>query len=109
MQPATPSPAVQAIRSLALVGQTGGGKTSLAEALLVQAGAIGAPSARLMFTHALRGRGIAAEDVAELLDETSQELRFSRQLLQATMENVSQGIAVADAEARIVAWNSRYL
>jgi Na+/proline symporter/signal transduction histidine kinase len=73
------------------------------------AGAIGAPSARLMFTHALRGRGIAAEDVAELLDETSQELRFSRQLLQATMENVSQGIAVADMEARVVAWNSRYL
>lgn len=73
------------------------------------AGAIGASSARLMFTHALAGRGIAAEDVAELLDETSQELRFSRQLLQATMENVAQGIAVADNEAHIVAWNSRYL
>jgi PAS domain S-box-containing protein len=73
------------------------------------AGAIGASSARLMFTHALAGRGIAAEDVAELLDETSQELRFSRQLLQATMENVAQGIAVADSEAHIVAWNRRYL
>ncbi|MES2993913.1 MAG: elongation factor G [Pseudomonadota bacterium] len=43
MPPATPSPAVQAIRTLALVGQTGGGKTSLAEALLCRAGAIGAP------------------------------------------------------------------
>jgi PAS domain S-box-containing protein len=75
----------------------------------VLAGAIGASSARLMFTHALGGRGIAAEEVAELLDETSQELRFSRQLLQATMENVSQGIAVADSDARIVAWNRRYL
>jgi len=75
----------------------------------VLAGAIGASSARLMLTHALRGRGITAEEVAELLDETSQELRFSRQLLQATMENVSQGIAVADTEARIVAWNRRYL
>ena len=75
----------------------------------VVAGAIGASSARLMFTHALAGRGIPAEDVAELLDETSQELRFSRQLLQATMENVSQGIAVADADAHIVAWNRRYI
>jgi PAS domain S-box-containing protein len=75
----------------------------------VLAGAIGASSARLMLTHALRGRGLAAEDVAELLDETSQELRFSRQLLQATMENVSQGISVADTEGRIVAWNRRYL
>jgi len=75
----------------------------------VLSGAIGASSARLMFTHALKGRGIAAEDVAELLDETSQELRFSRQLLQTTMENVSQGIAVADSDARIVAWNRRYI
>ncbi len=75
----------------------------------VLAGAIGASSARLMFTHAMAGRGIAPEEVAELLDETSQELRFSRQLLQATMENVAQGIAVADADLRIVAWNRRYL
>jgi PAS domain S-box-containing protein len=75
----------------------------------VLAGAIGASSARMMFTHAMAGRGIPPEDVAELLDETSQELRFSRQLLQATMENVSQGISVADADARIVAWNRCYL
>jgi len=75
----------------------------------VLAGAIGASSARLIFTHALRGRGLAAEEVAEILDETSQELRFSRQLLQATMENVSQGISVVDGDGRIVAWNGRYL
>lgn len=75
----------------------------------VLAGAIGASSARLMFTHALQGRGLAAEEVAELLDETSQELRFSRQLLLATMESMAQGISVADAEGRIVAWNRRYL
>ena len=75
----------------------------------VLVGAIGSSSARLMFTHALLGRGLAPEEVAEMLDETSQELRFSRQLLQATMENVAQGISVADAEGRIVAWNHRYL
>ena len=46
---------------------------------------------------------------AELLDETSQELRFSRQLLQATMENVTQGISVVDAQLHVVAWNRRYL
>ena len=43
MQPAVPHAAIQAIRSIALVGQTGAGKTSLAEALLCKAGAIGAP------------------------------------------------------------------
>ncbi|HEY4066337.1 MAG TPA: GTP-binding protein, partial [Burkholderiaceae bacterium] len=38
-----PDAAIQAIRSLALVGQTGAGKTSLAEALLHRAGMLGAP------------------------------------------------------------------
>ena len=40
--PAT-HPDLQAIRTIALVGQTGAGKTTLAEALLCEAGAIGAP------------------------------------------------------------------
>ncbi|MES1163570.1 MAG: GTP-binding protein, partial [Rhizobacter sp.] len=43
MSQSAPHAAVQAIRSLALVGQTGAGKTSLAEALLHKAGALGAP------------------------------------------------------------------
>ena len=43
MTPSVQEPDIQAIRTIALVGQTGAGKTSLAEALLCQAGAIGAP------------------------------------------------------------------
>ena len=43
MTPTAPHPDIQAIRTVALVGQTGAGKTSLAEALLVKAGMIGAP------------------------------------------------------------------
>ena len=39
----TPHAEIQAIRTVALVGQTGAGKTSLSEALLCKAGAIGAP------------------------------------------------------------------
>jgi len=75
----------------------------------VLAGSIGASSARVVLTHALKRKGLSLDEVAELLDETSQELRFGRQLLQATMENVAQGISVVDAEMRIVAWNRRYL
>jgi PAS domain S-box-containing protein len=75
----------------------------------VLAGSIGASSARVVLTHALKRKGLSLDEVAELLDETSQELRFSRQLLQATMENVTQGISVVDAQMRIVAWNRRYL
>ena len=43
MTPTAPHPDIQAIRTVALVGQTGAGKTSLAEALLVKAGMLGAP------------------------------------------------------------------
>ena len=75
----------------------------------VLAGSIGASSARVVLTHALKRKGMGVDEVAELLDEASQELRFSRQLLQATMENVTQGISVVDAEMRLVAWNKRYL
>jgi PAS domain S-box-containing protein len=75
----------------------------------VLAGSIGASSARVVLTHALKRKGLEVDEVADLLDETSQELRFSRQLLQATMENITQGISVVDAQMRIVAWNRRYL
>jgi Na+/proline symporter/signal transduction histidine kinase len=73
------------------------------------AASIGASSARVVLTHALHRKGLEVDEVAELLDETSQELRFSRQLLQATMENVTQGISVVDAQLHVVAWNRRYL
>ncbi len=75
----------------------------------VIAGSIGSSSARVVLTHALKRKGLDLDEVAELLDETSQELRFSRQLLQATMENITQAISVVDADLRIVAWNRRYL
>jgi PAS domain S-box-containing protein len=75
----------------------------------VLAGSIGPSSARIVLTHALKRKGLDVDEVAELLDETSQELRFSRQLLAATMENVTQGISVVDADMNLVAWNRRYL
>lgn len=73
------------------------------------AGAIGGASARRVLTTALRGTGLDLGEVVSLLDEASQELRFNRELLSATLENISQGISVVDAEMRLVAWNRRYL
>jgi PAS domain S-box-containing protein len=73
------------------------------------AGSLGASSARMLLTHVLRRGGLEVDEVAEFLDETSQELNFSRQLLQATMENVAQGISVVDGNLQLIAWNRRYI
>jgi len=72
------------------------------------AAAIGAASARLTLTSALRGSGMELGEVVALLDEANQELRFNRQVLSTTMENISQGVSVVDPQMRLVAWNRRY-
>jgi Na+/proline symporter/signal transduction histidine kinase len=72
------------------------------------ASAIGAASARLTLTSALRGSGMELGEVVALLDEANQELRFNRQILSTTLENISQGVSVVDARMCLVAWNRRY-
>lgn len=79
----------------------------LAERLI--AGVIGAPSARVIMGSALSGAALHVGDVVHLLDETSHELSFSREILTATMNTISQGVSVVDSELRLVAWNARYL
>ena len=73
------------------------------------AGAIGAASARVVISTALRRTGMDIGDVVLLLDETSHAVLFNRQLTEATLENISQGVSVVDADLRLIGWNSRYL
>jgi len=73
------------------------------------AGAIGAASARVVITTALRRTGTEIGDVVMLLDETSEAIRFNRRLLEATLENISQGVSVVDSSQRLIGWNSRYV
>ncbi|MDJ0699451.1 MAG: PAS-domain containing protein [Woeseiaceae bacterium] len=73
------------------------------------AGAIGASSARVVITTALRKTGMEIADVVLLLDETSQAIRFNRNLLEATLENITQGVSVVDSSQRLIGWNSRYV
>ncbi|PLK27507.1 PAS-domain containing protein [Novosphingobium sp. TH158] len=72
------------------------------------AGVVGSSSARALVTSALAGGQMSLQDVTRLLDEGGQSLRFSRQLLAETFENIDAGISVVDAELNLVAWNSRY-
>ena len=73
------------------------------------AGAIGAASARVVITTALRKTGMEIGDVVLLLDQTSQAVRFNRQLTEATLENITQGVSVVDGSQRLIGWNSRYV
>ncbi|MBZ9559266.1 MULTISPECIES: NahK/ErcS family hybrid sensor histidine kinase/response regulator [unclassified Modicisalibacter] len=73
------------------------------------ASVLGASSARIVVNSALQGRGIGISDVISIVDEASQVLEFNRALLQATIENINQGISVVDQNLNLVVWNQRYL
>lgn len=73
------------------------------------ASVLGAANARRILIGALSGSGLDVAESMALLDEASQELRFNRELLSTTLENVSHGISVVDADMRLAAWNRRYI
>lgn len=54
-------------------------------------------------------RDAATQELGELLSMTADEIRFYRQLLRATLEHLSMGVSVVDADQRLVAWNRRYV
>lgn len=68
---------------------------------------LGAASARLLLDAARRESSELAT-VAAIVSEASQDLRFSQQVLQAALQNMSQGISVIDRDQRLVAWNRPY-
>ena len=69
---------------------------------------IGGASARLILDVAKNEQRQPLEQVAEFVDEATQVLKFNRDLLQSTIENIQQGISVVDSELRLVAWNQGY-
>ncbi|MCV6626460.1 MAG: PAS-domain containing protein, partial [Cellvibrionaceae bacterium] len=74
----------------------------------VVASILGAATAARAMKLLTRDRPLQLQDFAELVDNASQQLRFNQDLLQTTVETVSQGISVVDAELRLVAWNEHY-
>jgi signal transduction histidine kinase len=94
-----------------VLGESDGGAVSAEDAARVErelAAVVGAASSRLLLDAARRETGGDLDSVAELVDEAAQALRFNQRLLEAALENMSQGISVVDREQRLVAWNARY-
>ena len=74
------------------------------------ASVIGSASAKLVISFALGGREIAFDQVAKIVqDNSTQQLEFSRSVLQGAIENASEGISVIDGDLNLVAWNKQYL
>ncbi len=75
---------------------------------------LGSASALLLLDAARRHvadsdqRGADLDTVAAIVGEASEDLRFNQRVLEAALENMSQGISVVDAELRLVAWNRGY-
>lgn len=70
---------------------------------------IGSSSARSILDSALKATSARNEDILDLLNQTTQAIQFNRDLLQVTLDNLSQGVSVVDKDLRIVAWNQAYL
>lgn len=69
---------------------------------------VGAGMARLLVEAARDGGAAPLDAVTRAVGEATQVLRFNQRLLEAALENMSQGISVVDAQLQLVAWNSRY-
>lgn len=72
------------------------------------AAVIGASSSHLLLEVVRHRRREELDTVAAIVGEASQDLRFNQRVLEAALENMSQGICVVDAQLCVVAWNRRY-
>lgn len=76
-------------------------------------GVLGSASTRMVMKAAATSRHMTKEmpfeDVVSIVDEASQIFQFNRELLQAGVENIEQGMSVIDSDMRLVAWNRRYI
>ncbi|GLQ88731.1 hybrid sensor histidine kinase/response regulator [Dyella flagellata] len=88
--------------------QRAAGNARVAEVEHELAAVIGAASARLLLEAVHRQAPAEVDTVAAIVGEAAQDLHFSQRVLEAALENMSQGICVVDSELRLVAWNSRY-
>jgi Na+/proline symporter/signal transduction histidine kinase/CheY-like chemotaxis protein len=73
------------------------------------AAVVGGASMRLLLNAAGKNSQLPLESVARFVDEASQVYLFNQALLSATIDNISMGISVVDADLRLIAWNQRYL
>ncbi|MDX1705597.1 PAS domain-containing hybrid sensor histidine kinase/response regulator [Pseudidiomarina sp.] len=70
---------------------------------------IGSAASRILLEAITQQPGVPIAQVVTWATQASQLYKFNRELLQASVENIPQGISVIDQDLRLVAWNSRYI
>lgn len=70
---------------------------------------LGSASTRMVMKAVTAKQSLPLQDVVNIVDEANKLFKFNRELLQAGVENIEQGISVIDADMRLVAWNKRYI
>ena len=73
------------------------------------AGVVGVPLASGLMRWQLSDAEMRSPEFVHFLEQTAQAIRLNREMLQATLNNLSQGVCVVDKDFRLVAWNARYL
>jgi signal transduction histidine kinase/Na+/proline symporter len=102
----SPERVAQLFATAPAVGPAGSARVAEVEHEL--AAVIGAASARLLLEVVHRQGREDLDTVVAIVGEAAQDLRFNQRVLEAALENMSQGICVVDAELRLVAWNTPY-
>ncbi len=89
-------------------------KAQAAEPALLQhaeqliATTIGAASARLVISLLLEQKEMSRETARRIVDDAAFEIQNSRDLLQHAIDIARDGMAIFDADLRLVAWNRAY-
>ncbi len=98
--------AERAERAFADRGMTLPAALALAERLL--SGTIGAASARVIMAAVERRRLISPRAARAMLDEASEAIRYSSDILRNALDHAGLGIAAFDRESRLEIWNERF-
>jgi Na+/proline symporter/signal transduction histidine kinase len=72
------------------------------------ASAIGAASSRLVLSLLLRRGDAGSQSALRLLDDASEALQYSRDLLQSALDQVRHGLSVFDKDMRLICWNRQF-
>ncbi|MGE4246263.1 MAG: NahK/ErcS family hybrid sensor histidine kinase/response regulator [Parvibaculaceae bacterium] len=71
------------------------------------ASAVGVASARLVLGLLLERHAKASRDAVRLLDDASEAIQHSRDVLQSAIDHMRQGVAVFDRQLHLVSWNGQ--